>query len=63
MIIPLDLDLKEMENRIRERIMMLSEEIFSRKLDAYNGVLEKKKKRRKGKKGKMEGKTKCEKKK
>lgn len=45
-------DLKEMENRIWERRMMLREEILSRKLQAYNGVLEKKKKRRKGKKGK-----------
>ena len=45
-------DLNEMENRIWERRMMIREDIISRKFEAYNAVLEKKKKRRKGKKGK-----------
>lgn len=45
-------DLKEMENRIRERKFMIREDINSRKFEAYSSVIEKKKKKKKGKKGK-----------
>lgn len=47
-------DLKEMENRIRERRYMIREDILSRKFQAYNAVIEKKKKKKK--KGKKKGK-------
>ncbi len=44
-------DLKEMHNRIRERIKMFAEDIWSHKYEAWYNTLYKKKKK-KGKKGK-----------
>ncbi len=49
-------DLKEIEQRIRERELMREEDILSRKIEIYNRTIEarkgKKKKKKGGKKGK-----------
>lgn len=38
--------------RIEERNLMHREDVFSRKIEVYNGFLNKKKKKKRGKKGK-----------